>query len=418
MAHSAIVGGSTAGRLLECPASYHATYALPASANVESVYAAEGSAMHEVMEQLMRLRRQDPGADLYSMAEQMLDQLFYGIALRREHLDDMIFPALHALADLENAYGGLFEVVGIEEQVQFPGIPGAFGTIDLLLSDVNSERPYPSTVLHVDWKFGSGVGVKAVYKDEHGEKVNPQLLYYATASKHSLRRLYPKYTNLVLAIIQPRAEPALSHVAISHTELKWFKQDLEKAVVRALDRDPPRIRGEHCRFAPCKSTCPKWTGAVLDLSVIGVPKPVTADHAEAAAYGAFLAQAKVLVDMAVQYKTEIDGQIHAFLESGGSVPGWRLKYKTKQRKWVDNATVIKALKKLGFKKDDIVTEELVSFKSADTTAKRLGVEIPDDLRVAPPSTETTIATTDDPAPVVDRAKTVELFKASLKQLGM
>jgi len=51
--HSAIVGGSTAGRLLACPASLARTRALPPSADAPSEYAEEGTAMHEVMATLM-----------------------------------------------------------------------------------------------------------------------------------------------------------------------------------------------------------------------------------------------------------------------------------------------------------------------------------------------------------------------------
>ena len=41
--HSAIVGGSTAGRLLNCPGSWQATLALPPTADIPSEYAQEGS---------------------------------------------------------------------------------------------------------------------------------------------------------------------------------------------------------------------------------------------------------------------------------------------------------------------------------------------------------------------------------------
>ena len=57
--HSAIVGGSTAGRLLNCPASLAAIRALPPTADQPSEYAEEGSAMHEVMYLLMRERMAD-----------------------------------------------------------------------------------------------------------------------------------------------------------------------------------------------------------------------------------------------------------------------------------------------------------------------------------------------------------------------
>ena len=71
---------------------------------------------------------------------------------------DSICPAIDTLYDLMDEYGGGFHVVANELKVKFPGVPGAFGTADLLLAN-------KKFVLMVDWKFGAGVPVKAVYKD-------------------------------------------------------------------------------------------------------------------------------------------------------------------------------------------------------------------------------------------------------------
>ena len=54
--HSSVVGGSTAARLLNCPGSFQRSQALPPSADVPSEYAEEGTAMHAVMDALMRAR--------------------------------------------------------------------------------------------------------------------------------------------------------------------------------------------------------------------------------------------------------------------------------------------------------------------------------------------------------------------------
>ena len=116
------------------------------------------------------------------------------------------------------------------------------------------------------------------------------------------------------------------------------------------------------------------------------------------------------------FKKEVDDQLHSFLEDGGKVPGWRLKAKAKQRQWVDEDTVDLELRRLGFEDDEIWRSELVTFKAADATAKRRGVKIPDELRVAPPTNETTVAPTDDPAPVIERGDVVEAFRESLKLL--
>jgi hypothetical protein len=179
------------------------------------------------------------------------------------------------------------------------------------------------------------------------------------------------------------------------------------------------VRGEHCRFAPCKVDCPLWTGPLLDLSVLGKVPRSTSDSAsrEITRYGMYLAAAKALLDSVALLKTEVDAQLHAFLENGGLVPGWRLKLRTKQRQWVDEQRVAIALEKLGFHTDEIwQPSKLVTFASAEATAKTLKVQIPDDLRAAPPTDETTIATTDDPAPVVERKLLIEQFNAALQHL--
>jgi len=414
--HSAIVGGSNAGRLLNCPGSYAATLALPPSADISSEYAEEGTAMHEVMTRLMRVRvasqKLKVAFNPFTEARRWIEHpsiLFHDRKLTQEHLDTMIEPALRELATLEAEYGGDFEVVGVEERVTFPGIPGAFGTCDLILRS-------PRFVLHVDWKFGQGVGVKAVYTDEHGETVNAQLLFYAVGAKNSIKGLYKAKQKPVLAIIQPRSEPPLSHVAISQKELQWFTEDLHRSVIAATNRSPPRSKGDWCRFAPCKIDCPLWTNAILDLTALGQPPTRIAPATTPQPYGEYLARAKALVDVFAMFSKEINDQLHSFLEDGGVVPGWRLKAKAKQRQWIDEDTVEKELIGLGFNLDEIWRSQLVTFATAEAAAKRHGVKIPDHLRVAPPTNETTVCPTDDPAPVVERAGVVEAFRESLKLL--
>jgi len=408
--HSSIVGGSTADRLLNCPGSYQAALALPKSADTSSVYAAEGTFYHSVMEIIMAVRQRDNKHgkfDAHKYAMLLLGHRFYDRELTREHVETVISPALTMLDDIESAYGGGFKVLEIEKRVAFPGIPGAFGTIDLIM--VNE-----TCMLHLDWKFGQGVGVGVIYTDELGERVNAQLMYYLAGAMTTMPAKYKNKKSLVLAIVQPRNPPARPHATVSRQEVSWFVEDMHNAVVKALDREPVRQKGEHCRFAPCKIDCPLWTGPVLDLTVLGAPaspKTIPDD-----AYGAYLAKAKVLADIAAQFKKEVDEQLHAYLENGGTVPGWRLKLKTKMRRWIDEDTVEQALHELGFEMDEIWQSKLQTFQSVDATAKRLGVKIPDELRIAPETHETTIATTDDPAPVVERQLAIEQFRASLKAL--
>jgi len=409
--HSSIVGGSTAGRLLECPGSYQAQLALPPSADVSSEYSREGTAMHAVMDRLMRDRQASPTA-FDSTGERYIGEIFADRALTSDHIDTMIAPAILHLEELEIAYGGVFRVLGVEQRVQFPGLPGAFGTCDLILSS-------DTHVLHVDWKFGQGVAVPAVYNegDSLSEKLNPQMVFYTAAAMNSLKSIYVPKKTVVIAIIQPRTSPSLTHAEVTRKEIKWFVEDLHNAVVAALDRDPPRARGEHCRFAPCKVSCPLWTGPMLDLSAMGVLAPRTEMvTSEPSAYGEYLAKAKDLADLAAMFKKEVDEQLHAYLEDGGSVPGWKLKAKAKLRQWIDQETVTRELYDLGLSPDEINVTKLNTFAAVEAAAKRRGVKIPDHLRVAPPSNETTVTRADDPAPPVNRALAVDQFRAALAHL--
>jgi len=410
--HSSIVGGSTAGRLLGCPGSYQAILALPPSTDIPSDYAEEGTAMHAVMDALMHVRDQGmPPLSLPGIARSWITREFHDRKLTYEHYDTMIEPALEHLAALEAAYGGGFRVMGVEEKVKFPRIAGAFGTVDLVLCS-------GTYVLFVDWKFGAGVGIQMVYSDGEGAIVNPQMMFYIAAAKATHPDWFSGGVEVVGAIIQPRGPEPLTHTAIERKEIRHFVDDVENAVLEALSRDPPRVRGEHCRFAPCKVACPHWTGPLLDLSALG-PTPAREMNARPgipSAYGAYLARAKVLVDSLVMLKADIDKQMHAYLEAGGTIPGWRLKAKAKQRQWVEDYVVEAALEQLGFPEREIWQRKLVTFQQADATAKRLGVKIPDELRVAPPTTETTIASTSDPAPVVEPHVAIEQFREALKAL--
>jgi hypothetical protein len=404
--HSAIVGGSTAGRLLNCPASLAAIRALPPSADRPSEYAEEGTAMHAVMDYLM-IQRAHGATSLNISAS--LGKVFHDRPLTNEHLDTMIRPALEQLAQLEedHAESDPFEVVGVEQRVTFPGVPGAFGTVDLILR--NSRF-----AILADWKFGQGVGVQAEYPDGEGTIVNPQLMYYAAAALKTRPRLFAG-RRIIVAIVQPRSAQPLSHTEITRHEIKNFVQDMHNSVLAAVDRDPPMRKGEHCRWAPCKVNCPLWTGPLLDLAALRPVERTTSSPA-VTPYAQYLAHAKYLLDTAVQLKAEVDAQMHAYLENGGTIPGWKLKDKATRRQWVDADTVYTELTELGFSDDEIWRQELVPFKQAEATAKRLGVKIPDELRIAPPPSGTTLATSDDPAPPVERAALIDKFTASLRLL--
>jgi hypothetical protein len=151
--HSAILGGSNAARLLACPASYLEQKRVPL-VDVESSYAAEGTALHEAIAVCVK-----KDIEPYHM----LDRVFYGHTINADQVA-VLEKAFDTLRDFLIPYGGrhAFKILGLEEMLTLRSIPGAFGSVDLILmSDTH--------VVIADWKFGGGVPVKALYSYDDGD---------------------------------------------------------------------------------------------------------------------------------------------------------------------------------------------------------------------------------------------------------
>jgi Protein of unknown function (DUF2800) len=398
-AHSNILGGSNAARLLACPASYQEQLKVP-FADIESSYAAEGTALHQAIAHCVE-HKVAPST--------LVGEVFYEHEITEERAE-LLTRALATLNELLCRYGDAkrFKIIGIEQTLPLPGIPGAFGSCDLILSD-------QSTVIVIDWKFGGGVKVAAVYSDEDGDTLNPQLAFYAVAARARHRRRF-KGKRIVVAIIQPRLEQPLAAAETDDAELDAFQSSFQNAVVEALGRDAHRERGEWCRFASCKSTCILWNGPVFDLALIDPVKAALKASVNPQGYGGFLSHALTLAAIAEEWASEIRKQTHVFLEEGGSVPGWKLVPKRASRTWIDPIDAMQKLFKLGAKRPDIFTEpELKSVAQTEKALKKLGIDVPADLWHAL-STGTTIASVDDPRPNVTHADVIAELQQALKAL--
>jgi hypothetical protein len=396
--HSAILGGSNAARLLQCPASYQEQLKVPV-ADIESSYAAEGTALHQAIAYCVEHR---------AAPSQLVGESFYEHEITEERAE-VLRRGLDTLNRLLSQYGDpkRFRIVGIEQTLPLPGMPGAFGSVDLILSD-------KSTVVVCDWKFGQGVLVLALYPDEDGsEHLNPQLAFYTVAARARYRRRF-RGKRIITAIIQPRLEEPLSFAETDDAELDAFETAFHNAIVEALGRDAHRERGDHCRFATCKSTCCLWTGPVFDLALIDPVKAALKASVNPQGYGGFLSHALDLAAIAEEWASEVRRQAHVFLEEGGTVPNWKLVPKRANRTWRDADIVPGTLSALGALREDIFTEpELRSVAQAEKALKRRDIELPSELWHAV-STGTTIAPIDDARPNVAHA---EVMTELRKMLG-
>lgn len=278
--HSNVVGGSSAGRVINCPGSVKLNQAVARdhkqrilmavvdqhglSPNLDldhlpdeiarlveniyreettSPYAAEGTGLHEAMAWIL---------DNDEEPESVVDRTFEGILITSELYADCVVPALQGFDDYcERVYeedGEEMEFL-IEERCQIPGIDGAFGTSDII--GKTSKR-----MVIWDWKFGAGVMVLPFQND--------QLRFYGRAAAHTKRDwlgfsdgLFPSDLKVDLIISQPRIGDGQPQVwETTYGDLEEFRERLVKAVAEALGDDPQVTRGDHCKWCEAKHICP------------------------------------------------------------------------------------------------------------------------------------------------------------------
>lgn len=254
--HSSVVGGSTAARVLACPASVKLVQRMPEQATSEA--AAEGTAMHQAIEHAIT-----EGLFVGELREALLDKVFNGIAITQVHIDELLAPALGAFHDLldeltEDDAAGDMDAVQfyLEIEVGLPGIEGAFGTADVVI--VTPER-----MVVFDWKFGRGLPVSA--------RDNNQLKFYAAGALYMGEMGTAPYAlpaeghgdfPIELVICQPAGVMddggCLSRWVTTGDVLVRFVDALKGAVAEAMGDDPSYHRGEHCRWCTGKPVCPLY----------------------------------------------------------------------------------------------------------------------------------------------------------------
>jgi hypothetical protein len=117
------------------------------------------------------------------------------------------------------------------------------------------------------------------------------------------------------------------------------------------------------------------------------------DGLDAPMISAYLANADLLED----WIKDLRALAHQMLDSGASVPGYKLVAKRGTRQWVDEAKAAAAMVKLNV--DPWKLPEIISPAQAEKELKKSKLTLPDDLVVSV-SSGTTLASVDDPRPAV------------------
>ena len=358
MNHSNIVGGSTAKRVINCPASVKLVQQMPPRPSSE--HADRGTLLHNVIAELLEFDK--PPA-------QCLGAKYNDQVLTQELLDEKMIPALQALDVIDPDKRMEYMV---ETRVGFGDfLPGVFGSTDLL-------GRQNSRAIVLDWKFGDGVLVDAVEND--------QLMFYAAAAMRTeaSKWVFEDADEIELIIVQP---PEIRRWTTTKARILSFEQDLAKAVKRAQQDDAPMQTGDHCRWCAAKPICPQMNGAV-DRAVH--QQIVNLDKEQLAAY---LEKADVLED----WIKDLRALAFQVLESGGQVPGYKLVAKRGTRQWVSEKAATDFL--INRMVEPYKPLELISPAQAEKLLKKIKQELPGDL-VQTVSSGSTLAPESDPRPAV------------------
>ena len=347
MAHSKIVGGSTAKRVINCPGSVRLCAAAPEQ--VTSSYAEEGTLLHEAI-------------------ALFLDKDIKPTHIKEDLLESKFYPALELLDEV-----GIEEYV-VEAEVNFGDfIPDVFGSCDVL------GRVGDRAVV-LDWKFGNGVVVDAVE--------NEQLMFYAAAAMRTkaTQWVFKDCKEVELVIIQP---PMIKRWVTTVERIKTFELQLLSAVNVAMKLNAPMREGSHCKWCTAKPTCPLMTGAV-DRAL-----KVQLSSIDPEAISAYLQNADILEE----WIKDLRALAFSMLDSGLALPEYKLVAKRATRKWSDEKSAKQALLDAGLTESEVMDQSFISPAQAEKKLKKLKVPLPEGSTVSI-SSGNTMALLDDPRPAV------------------
>jgi hypothetical protein len=393
-AHSPF-GGSVATRVLRCPASVGLVEKVPAHLRKVSAYAKRGTALHTAMALLIDNARTFDG---------LVGEMLGCYAITRDDIENALRPAyayVDALLDAPDV--GFY----LEQRVTFPTISGAFGTVDLL---VRSD----SIVRVIDFKFGAGVPVFALYPDGDEDIINAQLAFYAAAARHSLPKFFAGVDEIVLTILQPMSIEAdaemVSSVTVTPAELDAFVTIYRAACEEALAPAPRLQPGAHCRFCPARPICPAHTGPLLDLARFVMPSASITKEA----YLQVLADGLGLVNAVKDLRTALHDQAKAALQNGDAVPGYALSAGRAERRWHNEDAAIGALIRLGLARGDVIAETVHSPKQVELRAKARGLKVPAELIASRRSGVSLVRSENAHVPVPGRNEIARSFSVALE----
>lgn len=411
-AHSDLVGGSTAARRIGCPRSFALEQLVPKDER-GSVYAQEGTVLHEIV--AMVLEQDIEPTTLLPFTFESKKDGGWSFTVDRDLWDDKGETALAAydkfVAETEERLGDTFKII-VETSVQFPGIPGAFGTSDVIGRCGNE-------IFVLDWKFGRGI----VPAEE-----NKQLMFYACGALNTARSFFEGMTlthetPVTMVILQPALSTGIDVWRTDMLRLHHFEVELHGAI-QSIENDGMEAKvqdGPWCRFARCKSVCPLHLGAAAKLAskFDDLQSRLAAPAKETNNWPERWADLLDLVDLVEGLCSDVRERAHEAAEQGMDIPGYVLEMKRPgPRHWNCEERDVQAfLEGEGLDLDDIAPRKVLTLPQAEKILKRDGKTIPDEYVTRPePSGTKLVRASKATEPVEGKAKKAATLAEKLMRL--
>ena len=375
-------GGSSAERTVHCPGWAQQSEGIPRDEG-GSEYAREGTALHNVMEQILL-----NGTPRANIAKTFTDTLQDGYTITADHINERILPAYDAWGQLCKEY----KITDFETEVECAYADDIGGYADVIAVNDTGD------VFVADWKFGMGIQVSPV--NSHQGR-----FYGVAAQKDScIKDFFAGAKRLNVVIIQPndRGEDILKIWTTSIDALDEYERVFLDAVEKARSDNPGLCAGGHCKWCPAAAICPEKTGKALWALQY---KPDDLEQ---------LSNNMAMVDELSNWIKAVEAAVISQLEVGADVRGWKLVDKRAMTKWRDEALVLKKLARKMHGKKNIMTEKLLSPTQMLKKAKELEVEIDIEPLVHKVVSGTTLAAADDKR---DAAVNPRTMAAGLAAIG-
>lgn len=380
MAH-AVFAPSSAYRWFKCPGSIRLSADLPAKSS--SVYAAEGTAAHELAADCL-LDGDDAAAHLGRVIE--VDGKTFTV-------DEVMADAVQVFLDLVRSYAEDGYELRSEVRLDLSHLwPDQFGTGDAVLFNPNLHD-----LQVVDFKYGANVDVDV--------EENPQLLSYLSGAA----RLYHNHRvdTVAVHIVQPRTPgPAVKSWECTVERLADFESEFRKAADSASQPSAPLVSGDHCQFCPAAGACPelrdrslKAARAEFEDGVIELP---SVEKLSAKQLGAIMSEVLLIESWCSAVR---DHALASALD--GAIPdGFKLVAKRTHRRWIDDDKAAAALRTLYDVEDAaLFTKKLVSPAVAEKLVGKASAKGLDILTTRPAGGATL-------APLSDKRKPLSVDAAS------